>query len=325
MSALDIDFARMFEDMPAAYTLLDMDLRFTDINTAYLAIVGRSREDLIGKYIFDAFPEIGSRLKTMQDVFEGAVAGQRRNVVREPFSIATSSGGMIELYWTLNVIPVFNSHGKQCGILQRVQDVTSEVKAERMRDIVLKELDHRVKNHLATISAIARRTASAATDTESFLGTFEQRIGAMARTHQLLVNGQWDGLTINDLVNSALQPYCDDGEQNVALSGPSITLTNAQAQSLGLALHELTTNAAKYGALGNMHHGRLDVTWDADAEERTVTLDWRESGLHDIVPPSSNGFGSIILDRILPAELNAQVTREFRPDGISCQIVLPSA
>jgi len=139
----------------------------------------------------------------------------------------------------------------------------------------------------------------------------------------LLVDGQWDGLTMRNLVTSELQPYSNDSDHNIAIDGPDLTLTNAQAQSLGLAVHELTTNAAKYGALNGSPNARLDVGWDADADERTMELNWCESGLADIAEPVSTGFGSTILQRILPTELGAKVTRKFQSDGMTCRIVLP--
>ncbi len=323
MAKLDIDFTRMFQDMPAAYMVLDMNLCFADMNEAYLEMVGRSRNELLGRYVFDAFPEEGERLETLETAFAKALSGKANTVHKQLYPIQTPGSQMTDYYWTCHHIPVFDTEGTQCGILQRAQNVTEEVKTERMRDVVLQELDHRIKNHLSTISAIARRTASLATTTDTFLGTFEQRIGAMSRTHQLLVDGNWDGLTMMDLINSALKPYCEDDAQDVYVEGADIMLTNAQAQSLGLALHELTTNAAKYGALRDMDAGSLHVRWDADAETRTIIFLWRESGLENVVPPQSTGFGSTILERILPAELNARVVRKFAPDGMKCKITLP--
>lgn len=323
MSEPDFDFERMFQEMPAAYMVLDMDLRFIDMNASYLNEVGRKREDLLGQYVFDAFPETGVRRERVEAAFARAAAGEANSVERIVYSLERPDGSKTDIYWTCHHIPVFDKSGKQCGILQRADNITARVKAERMRDVVMLELDHRIKNQLTTISAIARRTAMAAQNTETFLGTFEQRIAAMSRTHQLLVDGQWDGLTMHDLVISELQPYCDDGDHNIAIDGPDLTLTNAQAQSLGLAVHELTTNAAKYGALADSAKGRLDIGWDADADERTIELNWRESGLADVKEPVSSGFGSTILERILPTELGAEVTRKFEPEGMTCRIVLP--
>jgi len=323
MSKPEFDYERIFNDMPAAYMSLDMDLRFIDMNKAYLREVQRTREELIGQYVFDAFPESGERREKIEAALKKTLAGEATELERTVYSLKLKNGKSVDIFWTCRHIPIFDKDGKQCGLVQRADNVTEEVKTERMRDVVMRELDHRIKNHLATISAIARRTAMVAQDTETFLGTFEQRIAAMSRTHQLLVNGQWDGLTLCDLVTSELEPFCNDDEQNVSIDGPDLMLTNAQAQSLGLAVHELTTNAAKYGALRDNDNGYLEVTWDADADERIIELHWRETGLSGIKEPVSSGFGTTILERILPAELNAKVTRKFRADGMSCTIILP--
>ena len=325
MSGVDIDYERMFGDLPVGYMILDMDMRFMDMNDAYLKSVGRSREDLIGQYIFDAFPEDGERLEIFRTAFAHALAGQANSVMRQPFALQIkqeNGGGSTTIYWNCHHVPIYDVHGKQCGMLQRAENVTAEVNAERMRDVVLKELDHRVKNHLAIISAIARRTASIASDTETFLHTFEQRIAAMARTHQLLVDGKWDGLTLEQLVASELRPYCTDDDDTVRISGPRLMLTNAQAQSLGLAIHELTTNAAKYGAL-SAADGHLDVSWEDHGQRCEVEFNWIESGMQNIAAPITSGFGSDILERILPAETSAKVSRSFKDGGMECRIVLP--
>ena len=325
MSGKDIDYDRMFHELPAGYMVLDMDMRFMDMNAAYLQSVARTREDLIGSPVFEAFPEHGERLETFRAAFARALAGEANSVVRQPFTLHRTDadgGGSSTVFWTCHHIPVYDKNGVQCGMLQRAENVTAEVDAERMRDVVLKELDHRVKNQLTVISAIARRSASAAENAETFLQTFEQRIGAMARTHQLLVDGNWDGLTLRNLVDSELRPYCETQDEKVRITGPKLMLNNAQAQSLGLAIHELTVNAAKYGALSD-DDGQLAVNWEHRPGEDDVVFTWTESGLHGISQPVTSGFGSTILQRILPAELSATVTRTFHPDGMTCEIILP--
>ncbi len=225
-----------------------------------------------------------------------------------------------DVWWTCHHEPVHDLNGRTCGVLQNANDVTAEVEAERMRDIVLRELDHRMKNQLATIAAIARRTAHDSETTDDFLESFDRRLQAMARTHQMLVDGQWSGLLLGDLVRTELAPYQDGGDTRIRVDGPPITLSPAEAQSLGLALHELATNAAKHGGLGE-HGESIDVSWH-DGDGR-VELTWAERARQAIVPPSRQGFGSIIVDKLLPSQIGASVQRDYRSDGLHCRIAIP--
>ena len=165
MAGHDIDFERMFYSLPTPYLVLDRQLNILDMNDQYLAVTQRSREDLLGRYVFDAFPEGPDRLAMFRDAFQRAVNGEANAIVKSPFSIprpAAEGGGMREVWWTCHHLPVYGSDGVLCGMLQKAVDVTAEVLAERMRDIISLEFDHRVKNLLATVSTIARRTAKAA-------------------------------------------------------------------------------------------------------------------------------------------------------------------
>ena len=323
ISTGDFDFERLFAHLPASFYVLDETLRFAHMNDAYLRDVNRARDDLLGRYVFDAFPETGERLRLFKEGLERALAGESNDVLRQRYTMQVSddpADGVRERWWTSHNVAMHDRDGRCCGVLVQAMDVTKEVEAERMRDIVLRELDHRMKNQLATIAAIARRTAHDATTTDEFLESFDRRLQAMARTHQMLVDGQWSGLLLGDLIRTELAPYRDGGDTRIRVEGPPITLSPAEAQSLGLALHELATNAAKYGGLGE-HGQSLDVSWH-DGEDR-VELTWTERARQAIVPPSRRGFGSIIVDRLLPSQIGASVQRDYRADGLHCRIAIP--
>lgn len=320
-----IDLQRMFHSLPSPYMVLDRDLRFIDMNDQYLETTKRTREELLGQYVFDAFPESGERLAMFKSAFERAMAGEPNSIIKKPFSIPrpkSEGGGMRDVWWTCHHIPIHDTEGAVCGMVQKALDVTTEVTAERMREIVSREFDHRVKNHLSTIAAIARRTAKSAVSTEAFLADFEARINAMARTHQLLVHGGWDGMTLSDLLESELNPYRQDGHRQITASGPTVELTGKQAQALGMAFHELATNAAKHGAFKDPH-AKLDVRWSVDPGENGLEIVWHEDGLYGISEPTSNGFGSTIIETVLPAQVSASVERRFLPSGLRCTIRIP--
>jgi PAS domain S-box-containing protein len=319
---MTIDFERLFQELPSPYMLLDRDLRFVGMNAAYLAVTSRRREDLIGRYVFDAFPEEGENLATFRSAFERAAAGEANLVVRRLFRIPAVGGGFKDVWWTCHHIPVFDTEGRPNGLLQKAEDVTAAVDAERLQAIVAREFDHRVKNLLSTIMAIARRTARSAATLEVFLDGFDDRLTALGRTNQLLVRNGWDGMDLTGLMESELALY-DADDRRVTVSGPAVRIHGNGAQALGLAIHELATNAAKYGALARPDT-RLDVTWSREAATGDLEIVWCESGLGDLAPPTAHGFGSIIIEKVMPQELAARVERRFHPDGLTCVIRIPA-
>ncbi|MDR3497388.1 MAG: HWE histidine kinase domain-containing protein, partial [Ancalomicrobiaceae bacterium] len=289
---------------------------------AYLAVTGRRREDLIGRHVFDAFPEEGEVLATFRSAFERAAAGEANILVRRLFRIPAADGGQKEVWWTCHHIPVFDAAGRQIGLLQKAEDVTATVAAERLQGVIAREFDHRIKNMLSTIMVIARRTAHGADSFDDFLNGFDDRLMALGRTHQLLVRDGWDGMKLADLLEGELILY-DEFDRRVSLSGPDVWVHGTGAQALGLALHELATNAAKYGALARPD-ARLSVTWRIDGPDGDLEIAWRESGLRTLEPPTGRGFGSVIIDTVMPQELGASVDRRFHADGLDCVIRIPA-
>ncbi|MDJ0931208.1 sensor histidine kinase [Breoghania sp.] len=189
-----------------------------------------------------------------------------------------------------------------------------------MNDAVSHEFVHRIENLLATITVIARRTAAHARTMEDFTSVFGQRIGAMARTHQLLVDGGWDGMLLSDLLEGELTPFRNERRSTITLRGPRVMLTSTQAQALGMAFHELSTNAAKYGAFGGPT-GRLDVRWTLGGCD--LKIEWVEDGLEGVQAPEATGFGSRIIDEVMPTQVEGEVQRSFTLTGMRCSIVVP--
>lgn len=322
MSSLDL--MRMFRDLPSPYMVLGTDLTFIDMNAKYLDVTQRTREDLIGRYVFDAFPETGERLAKFRSAFERALAGEANSLVREVFSIerpGDCGGTAQETYWTCWHMPVFSTDGVICGMLQKADDVTAEVTAANMRDVIASEFDHRVRNILATVSSVARATAQSAPSIDGFLEALDGRIEALACTHSILSQGGTVDTELRDLVESQLAPYHEAGSEPI-LDGPSLRLTRRQAQGLGMALHELATNAAKYGAFSNPE-GQLHVTWFLDENARACTILWEESGLEGLAAPRRSGFGSKILTRALPMELGGKVDCRYCSTGLRFSLTFP--
>jgi PAS domain S-box-containing protein len=319
-----IDFDRLFNVLPSPYMILDSQLRFLDMNARYLTVTERTRGELVGRYVFDAFPERGERLAKFKSAFEKAIAGEANSLVREPFSVERpecQGGGRREVYWTCHNLPVFTPTGQICGMLQKAEDVTAEVNAESMRDVIAREFDHRIRNILATVTSIARATALASPSPDGFLDAFDGRIEALARTHEMLSHGGALDADLGELVAAHIRPYRSRGSEP-SVGGPAVRLSRRQTQGVGMALHELATNAAKYGALSRPE-GRLSVLWTIDVEMGLCTLNWQEGGLRDLRPSTRTGFGTKILTRVLPMELGGKVDYRLRPTGLHFELSFP--
>lgn len=302
--------------------ILDQRLCFVDMNNAYLSVVQRTRENLIGTYVFDAFPEAPEHVESALRCFKGALAGETTTMDQQIYAVRMPDGRLRNSIWNCTQVPVRDRSGAIIGVMQHASDVSQLVAAERMRDIVTLEYDHRIRNILAKVTAIARRTARGAASVDAFVADFEGRVSAMTRTHQLLVHGGWERMPLDELINAELRPYAAHAERQLATNGPAVSLSSRVGQALGMALHELASNAARHGALAHPA-GRLDVHWGIDAKTRGLHLEWRESGLSGLLPASRIGFGTTIIDQVLPSETEGVVDRRIAPEGLSCTIDIP--
>ena len=210
-----------------------------------------------------------------------------------------------------------------------VADVTDRRIAEDRQNLLIRELHHRVKNTLATVQAIVGSTARSATSIESFYEAFVGRIVSLAHTHAVLTGATWQVASLRDLLVNELKPYADgalDGapDTRVTLSGPVVELASEIAVPIGMAIHELTTNAAKYGALSTPS-GRVAVTWSVEPDDACgmLVFRWSESGGPVVEPPTRQGFGSRLLQRVLTTQVRAAVSTEYSPDGFSLAMRAP--
>jgi two-component sensor histidine kinase len=173
---------------------------------------------------------------------------------------------------------------------------------------------------------MARQTARHAGSIESFLDQFSARLQAVATSHDLLIQESWYGVSLAELVRSQLGHYLNRSGSQVSIDGQAVILKPEVAQNLGLALHELATNAAKYGAL-SVPTGKVSINWQRLAQPKGegVQIVWAESGGPSVSPPERRGFGSLVIERNLARSLEAQVDLAFAPDGVTCRIVIPES
>lgn len=205
-------------------------------------------------------------------------------------------------------------------------DITEHKAAEERQRLMLQELHHRVKNSLATVQAIAGLTARTAPSIDAFHVAFNNRIRSLGRTHTMLVSGNWQCINIEELLRSELGGFADDRTQRLIYAGPAVELPSEIALSLGLAFHELATNAAKYGAL-SVPDGRVSVSWslldDAPEDRRRLELRWIEQGGPPVKTPEREGFGSTLLQKVFAVQDGSTAELRYCEDGVRFRAVVP--
>ena len=206
-------------------------------------------------------------------------------------------------------------------VLRQIDAAARErLRAWEQERLLMAELDHRVKNTLANIQALVTHASRSARSLSDFTDGLGRRLQSMSRAHSLLTQSRWDGVSVADLVGQEIEPYMRQ-QANVAAQGPDVVLAPKAALSLSLALHELATNAAKYGAL-SVVSGRVMVAWRQE-EDGAVHLTWTERGGPPVVPPQRRGFGSTLIERALALETGGRSSLTFASEGVSCAITLP--
>jgi two-component system, chemotaxis family, CheB/CheR fusion protein len=204
-------------------------------------------------------------------------------------------------------------------------DITERKRNEERQSLLMAELDHRVRNILASITAITRQTRAEGRSIDDFVRILSGRIEAMGRAHSLLSQSRWEGARLQLLLDQELARYRRAEADPVSITGEHVVLRPKAAQSLAVALHELTTNAVRHGALST-EQGRVDIAWRlaADEAEAALHLEWRERGGPPVATASADGFGTLVLRRMLAHDLGAAVDLAYAQDGLVCRIALPA-
>ena len=227
----------------------------------------------------------------------------------------------------ISAMPLFANDGVVRGAVAAIVDMSRHRQAEDQQRYLLAELQHRVKNILATIASLATRLADGRR-VESFNEAFLSRLEAMSRTHDLLASGNWSGITLRSLVETALEPYATAEKKNIVLGGPEIRMRPNAATTLGMIFHELATNASKYGALSSAH-GRVEASWTMPAAEpgnqHSVQLTWAEHGGPPVDETRPAGFGTSFITRGVEYELAGSASVELVRPGLRCSITFPVA
>jgi two-component sensor histidine kinase len=213
---------------------------------------------------------------------------------------------------------------------RRQRETESHIEERQMtqerQTLLIRELHHRVKNTLSTVQAVLGATARSSRSVEEFTHAFSERVQSLAKTHNLLTEDYWQSASLERMLRNELDPYSDGSAHRVLINGPEVELSADCAVPLSMAIHELTTNAVKYGAL-SASGGRIAVEWDVDEgeEEPRLNFCWREMGGPPTGKPARTGFGSVLLTRVIPVQCSAKTDLDYREEGLRFKMHMPIA
>lgn len=309
----------MFMQAPGFVAILSgPDHRFQMHNDAYSQLIGH--RDIAGKPVRQALPELEGQgfYEFLDSVFATGEPYEGRESAAQ---LQRKPDGLLETVY-LNFIyqPIRDDAGAVVGIFVQGHDITENVLAAQRQKLMIDELNHRVKNTLATVQSIAIQSARSNTDPASFAETFQSRIMALSHTHNLLTQSHWEGADLRAILEHETEAY---GPTRISLNGPPVSLEPAVVLSLGMIFHELATNAAKYGALYTAE-GRILIDWGlADQRHRKLKLSWREIGGPKVAVPARKGFGSRLIERNIRHDLAGEIDLVYAPEGLIAELTVP--
>ncbi len=289
---------------------IDLDMTITNWNAAAERLYGYTRDEAVGKSILMLVPE--ARRDEEPEILRKVSAGQ----VMEHYETQRrrKDGRLVDVQ--LSVSPIYDSHGKTIGASKISQDITARKEAERLQTVLTGELNHRVKNVFSTVIAIARQTLDRDEAGQGQVAAFQERLMSMAKAHDLLTHRDWQRADLAELVKQVLEPY---PPERFEIDGCPVLLPQKAVVSYSLAIHELATNAAKYGAL-SVAQGRVSISWNYQIASARLHFKWVERGGPTVQPPTRRGFGSRLVERLLATELNGRSKISYDPSGVICEI-----
>ncbi len=287
----------------------------TSWNAGAMRIFGYTEEEMVGESITKIIP------RELWSEEDDILAKLRRGEHIDHFETirVAKDGRRVDV--SVTVSPICDSSGQIIGASKIGRDITERKQAQKLRELLISELNHRVKNTLATVQSIANQTVYRAKSPADFAASFSGRLQALSRTHSLLTATTWQGAELSEIMRDQLLIDGNDDER-VSFSGPSVMLSPQAALHIGLVLHELATNAYKYGALSSPR-GRLSLRWMVRTDgDRKLYLQWQERGGPAVTVPQTRGFGSTLIEKSLDAHGGA-TSVHYEAEGLTCEITLP--
>lgn len=310
----------IYDQAPVGLGLLDADLKFTRINRALAEMNGFTAEEHIGEMVFDLLPDLRQSAEPVlrKVLDEGEVI---RGV---EISGETPARPGVKRTWSEVFYPVYSGDGQRRGVGIFCVEVTDLKQAQERETLLTREVDHRAKNLLSVVQSIVRMTKPAG-GVEDYRNSLQGRIAAINRAHSHLARHRWDGVPLGILVAEELEPYGIVMEMDDDIR--ALVLNPAAAQALGMVLHELATNSAKYGALSTEGEVTFTGTWVEGGEdaEPMLACRWTERGGPPVSPPTRQGFGTRLIEGSVRQSLRGKVEYRFLPEGVECDMMLPRA
>ncbi|MBP0446357.1 PAS domain S-box protein [Roseomonas sp. SSH11] len=313
--------ARRILESATEYAIFSLDFTggITDWNTGARRILGYDAAEILGRS--------GEVFFTHEDREQGAFVAELCNALEEGRAInerwhVRKDGSR---FWASGMmLPLLDREGRPQGFLNILRDGTDLHDRMQRKATLLAEMQHRVKNILTLAQSLAVQTQRYAKTPASFQADFTARLVALARSHDVLTANEWSGAPLDEILRRSLAPH-GGPPSRVSLHGLPFRLPSTTAITLGLAFHELATNATKYGALSTPE-GQLEVRWDLQRGldgQRGLRIAWRERGGPPVTPPERQGFGSRLLEEGLAYQLGGTVRLRFAPEGLECEICFP--
>ncbi len=223
----------------------------------------------------------------------------------------------------LSAGPLIDDSKANVGSIVTLTDMTERKRAEEQQTMMVAELNHRVKNILAIVQSVATQTMRSSSTLQNFADAFTGRLKALAIAHDILTETRWIGIELNELLVAVLSPHRAPEDPRISIIGPAVLLPARAVVPLSMVLHEMTTNAAKYGALST-RRGRINITWQVSGDiEKSVELVWREQGGPAVKPSASGGFGTRLIDHLIRYDLDGSTQIDFDPAGVHWTIAFP--
>ncbi|MGB7917600.1 MAG: HWE histidine kinase domain-containing protein [Rhodomicrobium sp.] len=299
--------------------VLDRELRYVRINERLAEMDGLPVADHIGKAVREIVPTIAHKVEEIAArVFE---TGQGVPDVELSGTTAAAPGSL--RFWLEQWMPLRNASDEIIGANVVVEDITDRKKHEEQILLLMREVNHRAKNMLGVVQAIARHTVTS--NPEDFVQRFSERLQALAMSQDLLIKNEWQGADLTELVRAQLAHFKDVIDTRVVLAGPPVRLTPAATQTIGMALHELATNAGKYGALSNTY-GQVEISWkvyEFEPGKQRLSMSWIESGGPAVSAPARRGFGSTVVESMAQMGLSADVQLDYASSGLQWRLDCP--
>jgi PAS domain S-box-containing protein len=312
------DLRQILDSTDVGLTRCSRDLRYRSANASYARMTGVPLDSIVGRPIVEIVGK--EALAVILPHIERVLSGERVEYEAElPFA----SGAPI--WASVIYTPSRDQDGRVIGWLASISDITERKRHEERQQLLLHELDHRVKNTLATVQSLARQTLRNAEGLTEGHAALEARLIALSKAHDVLTRERWEAAQLRELIAGALSAYRGgDAASRFEVDGPEVSLAPKAALALSLALHELATNAVKYGALAN-ETGRIRLEWSLSREEeRGFRLCWTETGGPPVRAPSRRGFGSRLIEQGLAQDIGGDVRLIFAHEGLSCLVVAPA-